>query len=153
MISPGNCVAMSLYILEQLSSWSTLRIRPSCPRSRVRLNLLPDLLPQVYFCILWPIQYLAVCSNGSHFTLDLFSACWRPSICTQVKQHFSDTSDTYGHTQIYITSTLFSFFLTPLPLPLAGRLLLTDLVGHSKATALLSHQSVNFYLNWKSTEQ
>jgi hypothetical protein len=39
-------------VLERPSSWSTSRIRPSCPRPRVRLSLLLDLFPQVCSCLL-----------------------------------------------------------------------------------------------------
>ncbi len=123
----GGCV-----LLEQLPPWSTSRIRPSCPLSGVRLNLLPDLFPWVYSCLHWSTQYFAVCSNGSHFMLDFFLACWRLNTWTQVNntlalhQIHMDT-----HTQIYITSILFSFFFKPLPPLLAGRLPLTFLVGHT----------------------
>ncbi len=36
----GNYAIITLCILERPSSWSTLRIRPSWPQSRVRLRLL-----------------------------------------------------------------------------------------------------------------
>jgi hypothetical protein len=101
-----NFIATSLYILEQLSSWSTSQVRPSCPRSRARLNLSLDLFPQVYFCVLWPTQYLAVCSNGSHFTLDPFLACLWPNTC--IKENYTlALHQIHMDTNIYITSKLF----------------------------------------------
>jgi hypothetical protein len=80
----GICTNMALYILEQRSSWSTLRIRPSWPRSRVRLSLLLVLLSRVYSCLLLPTQHLAVHSNGSYFALNPFPAYWRPNTSVQV---------------------------------------------------------------------
>jgi hypothetical protein len=119
----GNCIATFLYILEQLSSWSTLRICPSCPWSRVRLNLLLNLFLQVYSFLLWPTQYLAVCSNGSHFTLDPFLACWRPNTCTQVNNTLA-LHHIHMDTHIYITSTFIILLLlytssTPIGRPAA----------------------------------
>jgi hypothetical protein len=105
-----NYIAMSLYILEQLSSWSTSRIRPSCPRSRVRPDLLLDLFLQVYSCLLWPTQYLIVWSNGSHFALDPLLACWWPNTCTQVNNTLVLHHIHMGM-HIYITSTLFILLL------------------------------------------
>ncbi len=110
----GNYITMSLYILERPSSRSTSRIRPSCPQSRVRQNLLLDLFPQVYSCLFWPTQCLAVCSNGSHFALNPFLACWWPNTHTS-KQHLSTISHTHGHTyfrhiDIIIHSSSLHFF-------------------------------------------
>ncbi len=101
---------MSLYILEQPSSWSTSRIRPSCPRSRVRLNLLLDLFPEVYSCLLWPTQYLAVCFNSSHFALDPFLACWQPNTCVQVN-NTPALHHIHEDTHLYITLILFILLL------------------------------------------
>jgi hypothetical protein len=81
----GNHTIIVLDILEWLSSRSTSRIRPSWNRSRVRLCLLLVLFPQVYSCLLWPTQYLAVCSNGSYFALNAFLADWRLNTSVQVQ--------------------------------------------------------------------
>ncbi len=64
------CVTLlyTLYILEQLLSWSTSRIRPSWPCPRVRLSLLPTLFHMYLPCLSWPTQYLAVSFNDSFFT-------------------------------------------------------------------------------------
>jgi hypothetical protein len=127
---------LTLYILEQPSSWSTSRIRLSWPRSRGRLSLLLILFPQVYSCLLWPIQYLdlAICSNGSCFTLNPFLAYWRPNTSVQVN-NTSALHHIHTDTHIYITSVLLFillFILLPLlPLLLAGRLPLTLPVGHT----------------------
>jgi hypothetical protein len=123
-----NFAAMPPYILERPSSWSISRIRPSCPRSRVRLNLLLDLFPQVYSCLLWPTQYLAVCSSSSHFTLDPFLACWRPKTCTQVNSTLV-LHHTHGHAYLNHIDNIHSpslHFLHPfwagrLPSTLPGR--------------------------------
>jgi hypothetical protein len=121
----GSHTNMALYILERPSFWSTSRIRPSWPRSRGRLCLLLVLFPQVYSCLLWPTQYLAVCCNGSCFALNPFLAYWQPNTSVQVNNtlalHHINTD-----THIYITSILlFILFFTLLPLLLAGRLPLT----------------------------
>jgi hypothetical protein len=88
-------------------------------------------LSQVYSCLLRPTQHLAVCSNGSCFTLNLFLAHRRPNTNVQVNNTLA-LHHVQTDTQIYITSILlFIFFLTPLPLHLAGRLPLTLPVGHN----------------------
>ncbi len=97
-------------VLEWPSSWITSRICPSCPRSRVRLNLLLDLFPQVYSCLLWPTQYLAVCFNGSHFALEPFLACWQPNTCVQVN-NTSALHHIHEDTHIYITLILLILLL------------------------------------------
>jgi hypothetical protein len=119
-----NYVATSLYILEQLTSWSTSGICPSCPRSRVRLNLLLTLFLRVYSCLLWPTQHLAVCSNSSHFALDLFLACWWPNTCTQVNNTLM-LRHIHIHTHIYTTSALFILLLYTSSTP-SGRLAALD---------------------------
>jgi hypothetical protein len=48
----------NLYIIEQPSSWSTSQIRPSWPRSRLRLSLLLALLPKCIRCLSWPPSIL-----------------------------------------------------------------------------------------------
>ncbi len=128
----GNHTIIVLYILEQPSSWSTSLIRPSWPRSRVRLCLLLVLFPQVYSCLLWPTQYLAVFSNGSYFTLNPFLADWRLSTSVQVN-NTTALHHLHMDTHIYITSILlFILFFTLLLLLLAGWLPLTLPVGHNK---------------------
>ncbi len=96
---------MTLYILERLSSWSTSQIRLSWPLSRGRLCLLLVPFPQVYFCLLWPTQYLAICSNSSCFTLNPFLAYWRPSTSVQVN-NTSALHHIHTDIRIYITSAL-----------------------------------------------
>ncbi len=108
----GRHTTMALYILEQLSSWSTSQIRLSWPRSRGRLSLLLVLFPQVYSCLLWPIQYLAICPNGSCFGLNPFLAYWRPNTSVQVN-NTSALHHIHMDTHIYITSVLlFILFFT-----------------------------------------
>ncbi len=122
---------MALYILERPSSWSTSRICLSWPWSRGRLSLLLVLFPQVYSCLLWPTQYLAVCSHGSYFALNPFLAYWQPNTSVQVN-NMSALHHIHTDTHIYITSILlFILFFTPLPLLLAGWLPLTLPVGHN----------------------
>ncbi len=69
----------TLYILQQLSSWNTSRIRPSWPRSSLRLSLTLALLLKCIPCFPWYTQHLAVCSIGSGFTLNPFIAIWAAS--------------------------------------------------------------------------
>jgi hypothetical protein len=60
-----NHSTMVLYILERPPSWSTSRIRPSWPRSKVELRLLlPCLMSTLLVC-------LAVHSNDSNPMLTL----------------------------------------------------------------------------------
>jgi hypothetical protein len=126
---------MALYILERPSSWSTSRIHLSWPQSRGRLSLLLVLFPLVYSYLLWPTQYLAICTNSSCFALNPFLAYWRPITSVQVNKT-SALHHIHTDTYIYITSILlFILFFTLLPLLLAGRLPLTLPVGH-KAFAL-----------------
>jgi hypothetical protein len=131
----NNYAAMPLYILERPSSWSTSRIRPLCPRSRVWPNLLLDLFPQVYSFLLWPIQYLAVCSSSSHFTIDTFLACWWPNTCTQVNSTL--VLHHIHWTSIFTSQRYYSFsFFTLLPPLLAGRLSSSLRLGHTYALVL-----------------
>jgi hypothetical protein len=83
---------MALYTLERPSSWGTLRIRLSWPRSRGRLSLLLVLFPQVYSCLLWPTQYLAVLFNGSYFALNPFLAYWRLNTSGQTYLHHTSST-------------------------------------------------------------
>jgi hypothetical protein len=125
----GNHTNMALYILERPSSWSTSRIRLSWHRSRGRLSLLPVLFPQVYSFLLWPTQYLAICSNGSYFALNPFLASWRHNTSVQVN-NTSALHHIHMDTHIYITSILlFILFFILLLLLLAGRPALTLPVG------------------------
>jgi hypothetical protein len=71
-----NYAIITSYILERPSSWSTSRICPSWPQSRVRLSLLLALFHKYPSCLFWPTQYLAICSNDSCFTLKLSLASW-----------------------------------------------------------------------------
>jgi hypothetical protein len=127
----GNHTTTALYILVRPSSWSTSRIRPSWPRSRVRLCLLLVLFPQVYCCFLWSTQYLVNCSNSSYFALNPFLAYWRPNTSVQVN-NTSALHHIHMDMHIYITSILlFVLFFTLLPLLLAGRLPLILSVRHN----------------------
>jgi hypothetical protein len=56
--------------------WSTSQICPSWPQSRLELSLPMVSFPMYTPCLLWPTQCLAVCSNGSSVTLNLFIAHW-----------------------------------------------------------------------------
>jgi hypothetical protein len=103
----GTHTIIILYILEQSSSWSTSRIRPSLPRSRVRLSLLLVVFPKYVSCLLWSIQYLAVCSNGSCFTLNPFLTDCRLNTNVQVN-NMTVPHHIYTDTHIYITLILFS---------------------------------------------
>jgi hypothetical protein len=116
----GSRANMALYICERPSSWSTSQIRLSWPRSRGRLSLLLVLFPQVYSCLPWPTQYLAVCSNGSYITLNPFLAYWWPITSVQVN-NTSALHHIHTDTHICITSILLLIlFFTFLPLLLAG---------------------------------
>ncbi len=88
-------------------------------------------LPQVYSCLLWPTQYLAVCSNGSCFALIPFLADLWLNTNVQVN-NMTALHHIYTDTHIYITSILLSFilFFTLLPLPFAGQLPQTLPVWH-----------------------
>jgi hypothetical protein len=122
---------MALYILEQPSSWSTSRIRLSWPRSRGRLSLLLVLFLRVYSCLLWPTQYLAVCSNGSYFAINPFLAYWRLNTSVHVNNSLV-LQHIHTDTHVYITSILlFILFFTLLPLLLAGRVPLTLPIEHN----------------------
>jgi hypothetical protein len=143
----GNHTIIVLYILERPSSWSTSQIRPSWPRSRVRLCLLQVLFPQVYSCLLWPTQYLAVCSNGSYFELIPFLADWLLNTSIQVN-NTTALHHIYTDTHIYITLTLlFILFFKLLPLLLAGQQPLTLPVRHSTGN-LITWSWVLDALSW-----
>ncbi len=101
---------MALYILEQPSSCSSSRIRLSWPQSRGRLSLLLVLFPQVYSCLLWPTQYLAICSNGSCLALNTFLAYWQPNTSVQVN-NTSATSYTHGHTYLHHINITINYLL------------------------------------------
>jgi hypothetical protein len=92
-------------------------IHPSWPRSSVRLSLLLVLFPKYISCLLWPTQYLAVCSNGSCFTLNPFLTNWRLNTSVQVN-NMAALHHIHRNTHIYITSVLlFILFFTLLPPP------------------------------------
>jgi hypothetical protein len=102
----------NLYILEQLSSWSTSRIRPSWSRSRLRLSRPLALLLKCIPCLPWPTQHLAVCSNRSGFTLNPFIAIWALLTNVQVN-NTAALHDTHGHTYIHhIGITILLLFYT-----------------------------------------
>ncbi len=101
-----------LYILEQPSSWSTSRIRPSWPRSRLRLSLLLVSLFECISCLLWPLQSLTVCLNGSGFTPNPFIAVGRLLTNVQVN-NITMQHDTHWHTNIHhISHTILLPFYT-----------------------------------------
>ncbi len=101
-----------LYILEQPSSWSTSRIRPSWPRSRLRLSLLLVYLSKCISCMPWPIQYLNVCPNGSGFTPNPFTVVGRLLTSVQVK-NTTTLHDTHGCTYMHhISITILLIFYT-----------------------------------------
>ncbi len=88
-------------------------------------------LSEVYSCLLWPTQYLAVSSKGSYFALNPFLADLRLNTREQVN-NTTTLHDIYTDTLIYITSIfLFILFFTLLPLLLAGRLPQTLPVRHN----------------------
>jgi hypothetical protein len=101
-----NYASVALYILEQLSAWSTSRICPSWSRSRVRLNLLLALFDK-YPCLFWPTRYLVVYSNNSCFTLEpslVSRAAWHK--CTVQVNNMAMLHLIYTVTHIYITFIL-----------------------------------------------
>ncbi len=111
----GNHKNMTPYILER-PSWSNSRIRLSWPWSRGGLSLLLDLFPQVYSCLLWATQYLAICSkkNGSYFALNPFLAYWRLNTSVQVNNmsvlhHIHTGTHMYLH---HINTTIYSLLHT-----------------------------------------
>ncbi len=130
-IHADNYAIITLYILEWPSSWSTSRIRPSCPRSRDGLSLLLVLFLKYISCLLWPTQHLAVCSNSSCFTLTPFLLTGRLIARVQVN-NMAALHNTYTDTHIYITLISLSILFFTLLLPsLAGRLTQTLPVWHN----------------------
>jgi hypothetical protein len=128
----------NLYILEQPSFWSTSWIRPSWPRSRLRLSFLLVSLSKCISCLLRPIQYLAVCPNESGFPLSPFISVWRRLTNVRVN-NLTMLHDTHGHTHIYIRwALLFFFSFIFLPTFLAGRL--------AQTLPSDTHRSSNNYL-------
>ncbi len=112
---------MTCNILEQPSSWSTSRLRPSWPRSRLRLSLLLVSLSECIFCCHVPpsISLCIPTDRVSHLMLSLLSG-W---LLTNVQVN---NITTLHDTHIYITSALLFFFLfTLIPLFLAGLLVQT----------------------------
>ncbi len=100
-----------MYILEQPSSWSTSRIRPSWPRSRLRLILLLASLSEHASCCHVQPSILLFISVGqvSHLTPSLLSG-W---LLTNVQENNITTlHDTHAH--IYTSHRHYyssSFFL------------------------------------------
>ncbi len=125
-----NYAIITLYILDRPSSWSTWRICPSWPQSRVRLSLLLSLSHKYSSYLFWPTQYLAICPNGSCFTLNPPSPAGQLNTSIQVN-NMAALRHIYTVTHIYITFILLfiSFFIL-LPLLWAGQLLQTFLVCH-----------------------
>ncbi len=100
-----------LYILEQQSSCSTLRIRPSWPRCRLRLSLLLGSLSEHASCYHAQLSILLFISMGrvSHLTPSLLSGWLFTSV--QVNNIIM-LHDTHGHTYIHhIGITILLFFL------------------------------------------
>ncbi len=122
-----NYAIITLYIHERPSSWSTLRIRPSWPQSRVRLNLL---LALFLVCFGPPsIMLFTPWTCGSHSNPPLPAGQLNTSV--QVN-NMATLHHIYTVTHIYITFILLfiSFFILLLLL-WAGRLAQTLLVCHS----------------------
>jgi hypothetical protein len=117
----GNHTNIALYILERPSSWSTSRICTSWPQTRVRLHLLLVLFPQVYSCLLWPTQYLAIFSNGSYFALNPSLTSWQPNTSVQVNKMLA-LHHMHTNTHIYITSVLLFILLLHTSSTPSGRL-------------------------------
>jgi hypothetical protein len=94
-----------LYILEQPSSWSISRIRPSWPRSRLRLSLLLVSLLNVFLVWYGPSSILlfVTIDRVSHQTPSLLSG----RLLTNVQVN---NITTLHDTHIYITSALLFFF-------------------------------------------
>ncbi len=100
-----------LYILEQPSSWSTSRIRPSWPRSRLRLSLLLAYLSTCVPCCHASLGILLFVPNGSGFALNSFIAIWVASHKCTSKQHNNAIWHTWTPIYTYIISALLFFFL------------------------------------------
>ncbi len=100
-----------LYILEQPSSWSTSRIRPSWPRSRLRLSLLLAFHSKGISCCHASLSILVFLDRVSHLVPSLLSR-W---LLTNVQVNNTTTLyDTHEHTYIHhigITILLSSFLL------------------------------------------
>ncbi len=98
-----------LYILEWPSSWSTSRIHPSWPQSRVELRLL----------LLCFISILLVCLGPPSITLFAPTIQVTRSLFLNTDVQVNKTAMphlTYTYTHIYITfMLLFIFFFTLLP--------------------------------------
>ncbi len=136
----------------QPSSWSTLRIRPSWPHSRLRLSLLLVLLLKYIPCLSWPPSILLFVPTDrvSHLTPSLLSG--RLLINVQVNNTTVLQYMTNMGTRIYITSALLFFFSSILlPSFLAGRLAQTLSVWHNNSLAS-SRESCWFSHPWHTFE-
>jgi hypothetical protein len=128
------------YILQQRSSWSTLRIRPSWSRSRLKLSPIA-----LWACTLLPCpaQYLAVYCNGSSFTPSTFYYLGGFSLMYKEtsQQHYT-THGTYVYTS---HQHYYSFILSAhLPFFLAGWLSATRHAGY-RHVALVSKISKSIF--------
>jgi hypothetical protein len=89
-----------MYILEQPSSWSTSRLRPSWPCSRLRLSfLLASLSEYAYCCHVQPSILLFISMGRvSHLMPSLLSG-W---LLTNVQvNNITTLHDTHGHIYIH----------------------------------------------------
>jgi hypothetical protein len=90
----------NLYILEQPSSWSTSRIRPSWPPSRLRLSLLLVSLSECISCyhVQPSILLLILTDRFSHLTPSLLSG-W---LLTDIQvNNLTTLHNTHGHIYIH----------------------------------------------------
>jgi hypothetical protein len=153
LLHVGIHTVIILYILERPSSWSTSRIRPSWPRSRVRLRLLLLLFPKYISCLPRPNQYLAACYNGSCFTLNPSLADCRLNTNVQVN-NMTVPHHIHTDTHICITSiSLFILLFTLLPLSLAGWLPWTLPVGHRRYVSEGSPAKCKYFIQYPGKQK
>jgi hypothetical protein len=130
------------HILEQPSSWSTSRIRPSWPLCRLRLNLLlVSLTEHAFCCHAHPVSCcLSQMGRISHLTPSLLSG-W---LLTNVQENnITMLHDTAGH--IYITSALLFFSSPYTSSTLFGRLTSSD---YSCLTQLSQVDREKYFQTW-----
>jgi hypothetical protein len=122
-------VIIYLYIIERLSSWGTLRIHPSWPRSETGLDLLPALFHMYLLVCLGPPSILLFLPtiHVSHVHPPLTT--WRLNTSTQVNNMTMLCLMYNGHTYIHHKNITIFFFFTLLHF-WAGRLALILLVGN-----------------------
>jgi hypothetical protein len=125
-----NYIIIILYILERSSSWSTSRIHPSWPQSRVELRLLLSYLVSI---LLVCLAHQVSCCLSQQLKFHAHPSLLAGQLSTDVQVNNTAAPHLmYIDTPIYITFILlFILFFTLLLLSLAGRLAQTLPVWHN----------------------